>query len=75
MGESAERSRDTLACVIDDGVEQITYAELDEQSNTLAHGLLASLGLTEGDTVAVILGETAIRPRSHGGRRCEAECT
>ena len=54
IGESAERFPDTLACVIDDGVEQITYAELDEQSNALAHGL-ASLGLTEGDTVAVIL--------------------
>ncbi|MEO6156428.1 MAG: AMP-binding protein [Ilumatobacteraceae bacterium] len=54
IGDSAEKYPDTIAMVIDDGVEEITYAQLDEQSNALAHAF-AGLGLTAGDTVAAIL--------------------
>ena len=38
------------AIVIDDGARKISYRELDERSNALAHGL-AALGLGPGDNV------------------------
>ncbi len=54
IGDSAERHPDTIACVIDDGTDAITYVELDARSNALAHAL-AALGIGPGDTLAVIL--------------------
>ncbi len=54
LGDAAERWPDVAACVIDDGVDSITFRQLDERSNALAHGL-AALGLGPGDTLAIIL--------------------
>jgi fatty-acyl-CoA synthase len=59
LGDTAAIYPDEIAIIMDAGVEQITYAQLDEKSNALAHAL-AGLGVGPGDTIAVIL-ENGIR--------------
>ncbi len=54
LGDCARLWPDAVACVIDDGSSEITYRELDERSNALAHGI-AALGCGPGDTVAIML--------------------
>jgi fatty-acyl-CoA synthase len=54
LGATAERFPDKLACVIDDGSDSITYADLEARSNAFAHAL-RRLGLEPGDTVAVMM--------------------
>ncbi|TGD73304.1 acyl-CoA synthetase [Mangrovimicrobium sediminis] len=52
---------DRLAFVVADSGESLTYRELDEGSNRLAH-LLRSIGLQPGDRIAIMLKNTADFP-------------
>jgi long-chain acyl-CoA synthetase len=52
LQQSAERFPDKVALVCDD--QRLTYAEIEEQANRLANGLLA-LGVQRGDRVALWL--------------------
>lgn len=51
----ARTNPDKPACVLVSSQEVLTYGELDALANQAAH-LFRSLGLTRGDTVAVVLG-------------------
>ena len=52
LQQSAEQFPDKVALVCDD--QRLTYAEVEEQANRLANGLLA-LGVQRGDRVALWL--------------------
>ena len=56
LEQSAQRFPDKTALVCDG--RRLTYAQIDEQANRLANGLL-SLGITRGDRVAVWLPNSA----------------
>ncbi|MFW5736550.1 MAG: long-chain-fatty-acid--CoA ligase, partial [Halanaerobium sp.] len=52
ISETAEEKKDKTAAVLDD--QKITYAELEKQSNQLAHGLI-DLGIKPSDMVSIML--------------------
>ena len=52
LQDSAERSPDKVALVCDG--QRLTYAQVEEQANRVANGLLA-LGVQRGDRVAIWL--------------------
>ena len=52
LGLSADRFPDTLALVV--GGQKLTYRNLHEQANALAHSLM-KLGVRRGDRVAICL--------------------
>jgi len=54
LGETAAQHPDRPAMVLSDDGSAISYGDLDESSNALAHAF-AGLGLGAGDTVAIIL--------------------
>ena len=54
LGTMAEKFPDRAALIIEDGELTLTYAELEARSNQAAHAL-RELGITTGDTIAVML--------------------
>ncbi|MGP4045430.1 amino acid adenylation domain-containing protein [Streptomyces sp. 2A115] len=67
FAEQARRSPDALALLSGDGVEQVTYAELDRRANRLAHALTARgigpesiVGLCIPRSVAMVTAQLAV---------------